>query len=615
MGEVTSKNLQQCFATKFPDEPSGRYCLRLILDSTSTKTNIVARSSFVSLILFIDKLICWLFRKERNWIAIYLKDNQSSNQSKILLNIRSVCKRTLLSREELLKKPTSELSKIFADPSSILWSYKKLQEHFPHSYLIHQEKRPESVQALKHHLNTIGQSTLAYTLHAAVNGDTLTKDTYDKMSQSVKAKNTGKDDGRDRYVRLLTHLNVLREARSNKHSHALIMEDNIRFMPKPLAGIYLQKIFDKQLPPDWGMLFLGHQDTQPEKASSYSEYLMQPGCPHDLHAYVVNSSMYDTLIETLEKELAKTEKGSMRSIDAVVAEDLVQNPSWRGKIFACKQNIAIQDEKLNSNTNQVIAKNYSKELTELDIYYKVNPIQTADNLPIMSPLLAGTLYQMTYHLTNIFDKHGIRYWADGGTLLGIARYQGLIPHDDDVDLGIFPEDIPKLKNEQVLQDLKKLGLRIEDHWLGIKVCCIKNHPLGQVHEYDGHQYSTPSIDLFFTQEIALENGEKAYQYSMPKAFKYWSKLTHLHNQLFDENNMIKKKKFGPIEICAPSEKGMKEYCDKTYGKDWPFEIYVQWDHIKEKGLRKIPKSFTDARLGPVEFWPELPPHIKGFASG
>lgn len=44
----------------------------------------------------------------------------------------------------------------------------------------------------------------------------------------------------------------------------------------------------------------------------------------------------------------------------------------------------------------------------------------------------------------VFEKAQVPYWITGGTLIGAIRHGGFIPHDDDVDLECFEEDIPRL---------------------------------------------------------------------------------------------------------------------------------------------------------------------------
>ncbi len=66
--------------------------------------------------------------------------------------------------------------------------------------------------------------------------------------------------------------------------------------------------------------------------------------------------------------------------------------------------------------------------------------------------------KMLKDVTEIFEKHNIRYWLDFGTLLGIVREGRILPWDDDMDISIFEEDRQKV-HDIVLPEIKKLNYR------------------------------------------------------------------------------------------------------------------------------------------------------------
>lgn len=60
------------------------------------------------------------------------------------------------------------------------------------------------------------------------------------------------------------------------------------------------------------------------------------------------------------------------------------------------------------------------------------------------PCCLEHLKETARHVFRVLDIYNIRYWLEGGSLLGAMRNGDIIPWDTDVDIGVYQEDLDKL---------------------------------------------------------------------------------------------------------------------------------------------------------------------------
>lgn len=331
---------------------------RLLLNGVhDNKTRINVWVFWVNLLELVDRLGHKL-GYERKWVKIKIQTTNNKIEY-VLLNINSLCKRTLLKRKEVLSKTVDELSSTLANPVNVVFYCKKLKELFPHVLLINLDHKKDRLAKLHEHLKKVGQSDFVYERISGVSGKELPLREISRMSRSDNAKRHGTDDRTGRLGCLLSHLSAIKLAKARGLPSVLICEDDVRFMPHNLAKNDIQKALN-ELPEEWGILFLGYYEVEKDRIESYSDHLIKPACPYDMHAYFVNASMYDEFIEKFESELKK-DNGCMRACDVVIAEDMTKT----GRIYALKENVAIQDEGVSSILNCYVSGNYIREVRRL----------------------------------------------------------------------------------------------------------------------------------------------------------------------------------------------------------------------------------------------------------
>lgn len=207
------------------------------------------------------------------------------------------------------------------------------------------------------------------------------------------------------------------------------------------------------------------------------------------------------------------------------------------------------------------------------------------SLKICPPNIVKILYQLAYDTHQILKSHNIKYWCNSGTLLGAIRHSGIIPWDDDIDIGMMKKD-----QEQFL-DLtnvfKKCGYSIVSTWFGFKIFKT-NRPLTK-----GFDYSYPNLDIFMYH---MNEQKKRYEMYYKEARNTWPNEWWLEEELFP----LKELSFG--EIMLPCPRKYKDYFIRMYGKDWNKIAYREYDHETEEFVtdEKIKVKLTPSMRQPAK---------------
>lgn len=186
------------------------------------------------------------------------------------------------------------------------------------------------------------------------------------------------------------------------------------------------------------------------------------------------------------------------------------------------------------------------------------------------------LYQAMKDVHEVFTACNVPYFIDSGTLLGAVRNGGIIPWDDDHDLGVLEHDIPRVK---ILQDLfKEFGYQYNDVFFGYKIV-----------RQAGYQ---PTVDIFKMRE---SNGKIGYAHGS------WGKRDIVIDSITKEKQRVdifitrnelypfKDIQFGPLTVRGPQNPN--PYLDAYY-RGWPTVAFT-YGHSGQRKFKVDLEKFPE----------------------
>lgn len=179
--------------------------------------------------------------------------------------------------------------------------------------------------------NLLDSKNIKHKKFTGISGETITN-----INENVKIRFTKGAIGL-----LKTTEKIIKEAKKNKYEKILIFEDDIFFDPN--AEFYIENGM-KWLPNDFDLFFLGiKHNKSPEK---YKPELVKVNDGYCCHAYAINSTIYDTLLDKI--------KNYDKPIDHYTNEIIIENKNS----YAIRPSMVYQITDYSNIVNNLEDKNF-----------------------------------------------------------------------------------------------------------------------------------------------------------------------------------------------------------------------------------------------------------------
>ena len=211
----------------------------------------------------------------------------------------------------------------------------------------------------------------------------------------------------------------------------------------------------------------------------------------------------------------------------------------------------------------------------------------------MNPL-QQELLSMYKDIKQSLESEGVRFYAIYGTALGAVRDSGLIPWDDDIDLGVFEEDLPKVN--------KILSEKLDPSKYYYHVPSADTHPhvfkRTENFELDLKEKKAPFIDIFVIERFPSKGLRKKISRFNVRLYMLSMSLVYIPNS-----------SFGQI-LVRWIPKAVKKLNKLLVNKDSEETVLYEEDYRKtfhSRGIYGEPvmHAFEDTEIPIPERWDEM----------
>ncbi len=217
---------------------------------------------------------------------------------------------------------------------------------------------------------------------------------------------------------------------------------------------------------------------------------------------------------------------------------------------------------------------------------------------------------VTQHL---FQKHGIKALPVGGTMLGLLRNGGQLPHDDDADFAVKEADYDKIVG--LGSELRQYGLKLRHiPGEGLQICPLNDLGLPGLMAIQGRNALAKVVGrlgLKISQRaitergfidiipVAYDDSIHEYRYSGAYAKDIWYHQT-IPEELMDcENSSYR---FGPVRIQAPANReAMQKNILQVYNKCMTHVMATPDHRLKQDNLCQRLVRLTEDQKRPFPF--------------